>query len=163
MSRAGISGTLSHQKQTTRHSASFSVTALNRQLIVTRKLVIGRKMCRKWTACLLFAFHQQHSELHLLCSDCCGGAEQGSRMIRSVTVATSFHFSYIVPSISLALRLSSLPLCAGGRDALPSRYLCPAMHSEEECCSAMHHMRIALCGMLQITRSVLRGQGSGAQ
>lgn len=43
---------------------------------------------------------------------------------------------------------SPLPLRAGARDATPSRYLCPAMHSEQECCSAVHHMRIALCGML---------------
>lgn len=79
-------------------------------------------------------------------------------MIGSVTVATSFHFNCNVPSISLALRL-----CAGAGDALPSRYLCPAVHSQQECCSAMRHMRIALCGRLQITHSALRGQGSAAQ
>lgn len=49
----------------------------------------------------LFAFHQQHDELHLLRSARCGGAEQGSRMMGSVTAATSFHFNCSVPSIPL--------------------------------------------------------------
>lgn len=80
------------------------------------------KTSRKLTVCSHFGLHQQHNKLPLLCSDCCGDDEQGSRMIRSVTVATSFHFNYNVPSIPLALRPSLLapPLCQPwGCAALP--------------------------------------------
>lgn len=128
MSPAGILGTLWNQKQRTRHSACFSVTVFNSQLAVTTNLVATHFACkacrnflnlvmcnsdilntsRKSTVCSHFALHQQHNKLPLLCSDCCGDGEQGSRMIWSVTVATSFHFNYNVPSIPLALRSSLL-------------------------------------------------------
>lgn len=82
------------------------------------------KICRKWTVCLHFAFHQQHNKLHLLCSDCCGGAEQGSRMIGSATVATSFHFNCSVPSISpLPSPLCWRSGCAAFPLSLPRRAL----------------------------------------
>lgn len=102
-----------------------------------------------------FGFSQQH----LLCSNCFSDAGQGSRMILSVTVGTSFHLTTCSqyysppPSLSLALfasllavRMLSLPTISALRCT-----------QEEECCSAMRHMHIALSGMLhpQITHSVL--------
>lgn len=79
-------------------------------------------------------------------------------------ICNSGHFIPLqlhVPSISLALHLvspllSSPSLLAVGMLCLPtiSALWCT---QEEECCSAMHHMHIASCGMLhpQITHSVL--------
>lgn len=98
------------------------------------------------------------SQQHLLCSNCFSDAGQGSRTILSATVGTSFHLTtcsqYYSPSLlSLALFAS---LLAGWMLSLPtiSALRCT---QEEECCSAMRHMHIALCGMLhpQITYSVL--------
>lgn len=107
-----------------------------------------------------FVFCHRHNKLHLLCSNCFSDAGQGSRMILSATMGTSFHLTTCSRYCSLP---PSLPSPALFPSLLAVRMLClPTISAlrctqEEECCSAMRHMHIALCGMLhpQITHSVL--------
>lgn len=83
-----------------------------------------------------FVVCQRHYKLHSSCSNHFSDAGQGSRMILSATKGTSFHLTTCsrycsLPSSLPSPALAPLPLSVGSRacSALPSYYLCPAMHS----------------------------------
>lgn len=110
-----------------------------------------------------FVFCHRHNKLLLLCSNCFSDAGQGSRTILSATMGTSFHLTSCSrycsrpPSLLLSLLFPSLLAVRMLRLPTISALWCT---QEEECCSAMRHMHIVLCGLLhsQITRSVLRAE-----
>lgn len=77
---------------------------------------------------------QGHNKLHLLCSNRFSDAGQGSRMILSATKRNSFHLTTCSRYCSLSSSLLSpalapLSLSVSSQAALPSYYLCPAIHS----------------------------------
>lgn len=105
---------------------------------------------------------QQHNRLHLLCSNEFSDGSHGSRTILSATMGTSFHSAtYMFWYCTRCSHSSSSSLLVVRKLCLPTiSALCCTQ--EEECCSAMRHMHIALCGLLhsQITHLALGAETS---
>ncbi len=117
-----------------------------------------------------FVVCQQHNRLLSLCSNRFSDAGQGSRMILSATKGTSFHLTTCSwycspPSSLLSPALAPLSLSVGSQAALPSYYLCPAMHSGGGMLlsHASHAHSLVWHAAPSDNTFSIRGQGSGTQ
>lgn len=117
-----------------------------------------------------FVVCQRHNKPHSLCSNCFSDAGQGSRMILSATKGTSFHLTTCsrycsLPSSLLSPALAALSLSVGSQAALPSYYLCPAMHSGGGMLlsHASHAHSLVWHTAPSDNTFGIRGQGSGTQ